>query len=139
MDWILLAILSAFFASLVAVFGKIGINNIDSTLATTIRVLIMAGFLTLISTVAGKFRLIGTINSKALLFIVLSGIAGAISWLFYFLALKRGPVSSVAALDRLSVAFVLIIAVLFLHEGFTWKSSLGAVLVTLGAVLMSLR
>ena len=139
MDWIIFAILSAVFASLVAIFGKIGIAGIDSTLATSVRAIVMAVFLTLVSFSLGKFKLLHTIGSKALTFIVLSGIAGAISWLFYFVALKRGPASSVAALDRLSVVFVLILAIFFFQEQLTWKSALGGALLTLGAILMTVK
>jgi transporter family protein len=138
-SWILFAILSAVSAALVAVFGKVGISNIDSTLATTVRAIVMAVFLFVVSLSLGKLELLKTINYKALLFITLSGLAGALSWLFYFFALKNGPASGVAALDRLSVVFVLILAVLFLGEDLTWKSGLGAALLTAGAVLMSLR
>ena len=139
MDWIIFALLSAVFASLVAIFGKIGIANVDSTLATSVRAVVMTVFLAVTSFSLGKLKLLHTINGKALTFIVLSGIAGAISWLFYFVALKRGPASSVAALDRLSVVFVFLLAILFLNEQFTWKSALGGVLLTLGVILMTVK
>ncbi|MEK7195074.1 MAG: EamA family transporter [Patescibacteria group bacterium] len=138
-SWIFFAILSAVFAALVAIFGKIGISGIDSTLATTVRAVIMAAFLVAASLALGKAKLLSSINDKALAFIALSGIAGAMSWLFYFFALKKGPASGVAALDRLSVVFVLIFAVLALGESLTWKSGIGAVLIAAGAILMSLR
>lgn len=139
MSWILLATLSAIAAALVAIFGKIGIENIDSTLATTVRSVVMAAFLVIASLSLGKFKLLSTIDSKALTFIVLAGIAGALSWLFYFLALKNGPASGVIALDRLSVVFVLILALIFLGESLTWKTGIGAILITIGAILMALR
>ena len=138
-SWIFFAILSAVFAALVAIFGKIGISGIDSTLATTVRAVIMSAFLVATSLALGKAKLLSSINDKALTFIALSGIAGAMSWLFYFFALKKGPASGVAALDRLSVVFVLIFAVLALGESLTWKSGIGAVLIAAGAILMSLR
>lgn len=134
-----MAILSAIFAALVAIFGKIGIQNIDSTLATTVRAIIMALFLVTTSLLLGKAKFLSSIDHKALLFLIFSGIAGACSWLFYFFALKTGPASGVAALDRLSVIFVLIAAVLFLGESITWKSGVGAVLLTIGAILMSIK
>lgn len=137
--WVIFAILSAVFAALVAIFGKVGISGIDTTLATTIRAIIMAVFLVLLTLVFGKFEHLNTFGSKAIVFIILSGIAGALSWLFYFFALKNGPASGVAALDRLSVVFVLIFAVLFLSEKFGVKSLLGVVLFTLGAILLSLN
>ena len=137
--WILFALLSAIFAALVAIFGKIGIKNIDSTLATTVRAVIMAGFLVVTSFFLGKADLLKTIDNKALLFIAFSGIAGALSWLCYFFAIKNGPVSGVAALDRLSVVFVLVFAVLVLGDHLTWKSGIGAILLTLGASLMTMK
>lgn len=134
-----MAIFSAISAALVAIFGKIGIQNIDSTLATTIRALVMALFLLTASVLLGKMKLFSTIDNKTLLFLILSGVAGALSWLFYFFALKIGPASGVAALDRLSVVFVLVLAVLFLGESLTWKSGIGASLLTVGAILMSMK
>ena len=136
-SWIILALLSALFASLVAILGKIGLGNIDTTLATTIRSIIMAIFLVVVTLSLGKFNL-DKIETKALFFITLSGIAGALSWLFYFGALKLGPPAGVAALDRLSVVFVLILAILFLGESLTWKAGIGALFVVLGAVLLAL-
>jgi transporter family protein len=137
--WIIYAIFSALFAALVAIFGKIGIAGLDSTLATTVRAVIMAVFLVVVSLFLGKTEFLSNITSKSFLFIVASAIAGALSWLFYFVALKNGPASGVAALDRLSVVFILLLALIFLGESLSWKSGLGAVLVTAGAILMSLR
>lgn len=137
--WILFSILSAIFAALVAIFGKIGITSVDTTLATAVRAVVMALFLVCVSLALGKGGLISSIGSKPLLFIVLSGVAGALSWLFYFFALKMGPTSAVAALDRLSVVFVLIFALIFLGEQFTLKSGIGALFVTIGAILMVLK
>lgn len=137
--WIIFALLSAFFAALVAIFGKIGIQQVDSTLATTVRSIVMAGFLVITSLILGKASLIGTIDKKALLYIVLSGIAGALSWIAYFIALKQGPATPVAALDRTSVVFVLLFSVLFLSEQLTWRTGLGAAFVALGAALMVIK
>lgn len=134
--WIIYALLSAFFAALVAIFGKIGLKGIDTTFATTLRSVIMAAFLVMTSLALGKLDFHTSLGGKALTFIVLSGIAGALSWLFYFSALKNGPASGVAALDRLSVVFVLALALLFLGEHLTWKNGLGAFLIALGAILM---
>ncbi len=138
-SWIIFALLAAVFAALVAILGKIGIQNIDSTLATTVRSIIMAGFLTVSALVFGKAKLLTTIDSKALLFIAASGIAGALSWLTYFIALKTGPAPGVAALDRLSVVFVLLLSAVFLAEQITWKTGLGALLITAGAILMTVK
>jgi bacterial/archaeal transporter family protein len=137
--WIVPALLSAIFAALVAVLAKFGLQGIDSTLATTVRSVVMAIFLLMTSLLLGKGSLLSTLNGKSLTFIVLSGIAGALSWLAYFFALRTGPASAIAALDRLSVVFVLVFSVLFLAEQLTWKSGLGALLITAGAILMTVR
>ncbi|MDO8572185.1 MAG: EamA family transporter [bacterium] len=137
--WIIYALLSAFFAALVAIFGKIGLKGIDATFATTLRSIIMAAFLVITSLALGKLDFHTQLGGKAFTFIALSGIAGALSWLFYFSALKNGPASGVAALDRLSVVFVLALALLFLGEQFTWKSSIGAFLIAAGAILMVIQ
>ena len=139
MNWIVYAILSAVAAALVAIFGKIGISKVDSTLATSVRAVVMAAFLLLVAASLGKFKLLHTIDRSALTYIILSGVAGAISWLFYFFALRHGPTSGVAALDRLSVVFVFILALLFLKEHYHWWTVVGAGLLTTGAILMSLR
>ena len=136
-SWIIYALLSAVCAALVAIFGKIGISHVDTTLATTIRSIIMAMALILATLSLGKFDL-SKIDNKAFLFIILSGLAGALSWFFYFGALKTGPATGVVALDRLSVVFVLVLAVLFLGEALTWKTGLGALLVSIGAILLAL-
>jgi transporter family protein len=138
LSWIVLGLLSAIFAALVAIFGKIGVSHLDSTLATTIRSIVMSLFLIIISFSIGSFQLIKTIDNQALLFIILAGISGALSWLFYFLALKLGPVSGVAALDKLSIVFVLIFVFLFLGEKLALYKFLGALLMTIGAILMIL-
>ncbi len=136
-SWIIYALLSAVCAALVAIFGKIGISHVDTTLATAIRSVVMAIALVLAALSLGKFDL-SKIDNKALFFIILSGLAGALSWFFYFSALKNGPATGVVALDRLSVVFVLVLAVPFLGEALTWKTVLGALLVSIGAILLAL-
>jgi len=136
--WIIYALLSAFFAALVAIFGKMGLQNADTTLATAIRAVIMAAFLIVAALLSGSFSCLNDLNSKALQLIALSGLAGAMSWLFYFLALKNGPATGVVALDRLSIIFVVIFALIFLGEKITWQSGAGAILIVIGAVLISL-
>ena len=138
MSWIVFALLSAFFASLVAIFGKMGIGNIDTTLATTVRSAIMFLFLLVITLFSGLFNNVKQIDMKSLGIIALSAIAGALSWLFYFYALKKGPASGVAALDRLSVVFVVVLAFLILGENLTLKSVAGAILITIGAILFAM-
>jgi bacterial/archaeal transporter family protein len=137
--WILYGLLSAVFAALVAIFGKIGISKVDSTLATTIRAIIMALFLFFISLSAGKFSMLNTLQSKPLKYIFLSGIAGAVSWLFYFLALKTGPATAVSALDRLSLVFILVLSSLILGESLTIRSLVAVILIISGAILLVLK
>ncbi len=132
----LFALVGAVFAALVAIFGKIGLQGIDTTLATTVRAVIMAVFLVIVSLGLGKINFAALPQGRALLFITLSGIAGALSWLAMFAALKMGPAPSVSAIDRTSVVFVLFFSVLFLGTQFTWKATLGAALIVAGAILM---
>jgi len=139
--WLIFAFLSAIFAACVAIFGKLGLKDIDSTLATTIRGIIMAFFLFIVSFSLGKFRgfSFSSMSSKDWFLIIFAGISGALSWLFYFFALKNGQASSVVAVDRLSIVFVVVLAVLFLGEGLSWKLALGSVLMVIGAILISLK
>jgi len=136
--WLLFAFLSAFFAALVAVFGKLGLEKVDSTAATMARAGIMFLFLLLAVILSGKITALDGIQGRAWIFIILAGVAGAVSWLFYFWALRQGPASHVAAIDRLSIIFVVIMAVLFLGEKFDWKHGAGALLMLGGAVLLAL-
>jgi len=138
MNWILYALGSAIFAALVAIFGKIGLKGVDSTLATTVRAAVMALFLIIITLSLKKFSGIESLLGKPIIFIVLSGIAGALSWLLYFFAIKTGPVSGVVAIDKSSVLFAIILAALFLGESFTVKTVLGGVLILGGVLLVAL-
>ncbi|MCW9054738.1 MAG: EamA family transporter [Candidatus Pacebacteria bacterium] len=139
--WAIYAFISAITAALVAIFAKMGLKDIDSTLATTVRAIIMAGFLIIVSFFLKKFDgfSLTSFGGKEWLLIFLAGIAGALSWLFYFLALKTGTASGVVAIDRMSIVFVVILAALFLGEGFGWKAVIGALLMTGGAILITLR
>ncbi len=135
------ALLSAIFASFVAILGKLGLKEIDSTLATTVRSIIMAGFLLLVSLSLGKFAgfSFNSLNGKQWLLIAGSGIAGALSWLFYFFALKTGNASVVSAIDRLSLIFVVILAAIFLGEHLSWRVALGALSMVAGTLLIVLK
>jgi len=140
MSWLLLALLSAFFAALVAIFAKIGLEQFDANTATAIRAVIMAIFLLMVIGLQGKFHDIKPIlaNQKALTFIVLSGVAGALSWLCYFAALKTGKVSQIVPIDRLSVVFALLLALILLKESVSLTAGIGAVLIVLGGILVAL-
>jgi len=133
--YILFALASAVSAALVAIFGKIGLSKVDTTLATAVRAVVMAVLLVLTALVLKKWNL-STLDNKAYLYIFLAGLAGATSWFFYFLALKYGPATAVAAIDRLSVVFVILLAAVFLGESLTAKSIIGGALIVAGALLL---
>ncbi len=138
--WLIYALLSALTAALVAIFGKIGLQNLDANTATAIRAVIMALFLVGVVVVQGKLNLVSEVlaNRKALLFIVLSGVAGALSWLFYFLAIRNGNVSQVAPIDKLSVVFAVILAVILFGEKISFMAAGGVALITAGALMVAL-
>lgn len=129
---------SAVAAALVAIFGKIGLKEVDPTLATIIRGVFMAAVLVLAGFLFRKYEglTLASLSGKAWLFIFLSALAGALSWLLYFIALKTGPAGAVAVIDKFSVVFVLLFAALFLGEAITYKSALGIVLTVIGALLI---
>lgn len=134
--WILYGLLAGLSAAFVAIFGKLGVKGLDSTLATTVRSGIMFAFLVAVSVLLRKTPLLATLDRRAVLWITASGVAGALSWLWYFLALKTGPVKGVASLDRLSIVWAVLLAALFLGEGFGWKTVLGLLLIGSGAVFL---
>lgn len=138
--WLIYALLSAVTAALVAIFGKIGLQHLDANTATAVRAVVMALFLVGVVVVQGKLSLISTIlaDKKALAFIVLSGVAGALSWLFYFMAIKTGDVSRVAPIDKLSVVFAVLLAVVLFGEKVSLISGLGVALITAGALMVAL-
>lgn len=141
MSWLVFAFLSAVCAALVGIFGKIGLQNIDANSATAVRAIIMALFLLIIVAIEGNLSKIPSIISdkKNFLFIVLSGIAGATSWLFYFLALKAGKVTQVAPIDKLSVVLAALIAIIFLGEKISVINGVGIGLITIGVILAALH
>lgn len=138
--WLVYALLSAISAAMVAVFGKMGLQHLDANTATAIRAVIMALFLVGVVVVQGKLNLISEIieNRKALFFIALSGIARALSWLFYFMAIKNGQVSQVAPIDKLSVVFAVIFAVILFGEKISMIAAGGVALITVGALMVAL-
>ena len=136
--WFVFALLSAVFAALTSILAKIGIDGVNSNLATAIRtavVLVMAwGMVFLTGTQSG----ISGIGRRSWLFLILSGLATGASWLCYYRALQVGEASKVVPIDKMSVVITLILAFVFLHETFTWKSAVGAVLITVGTLIMVL-
>lgn len=138
--WLIYTLLSAATAALVAVFGKIGLHSVDANTATAVRVIIMAIFLILVVVYEGKLDKFAEVitNKRAILYITLSGIAGALSWLFYFIALKKGKVSQVASVDKLSVVIAVILSFIFLKEKLALIGIVGVLLIAVGAILVSL-
>jgi bacterial/archaeal transporter family protein len=137
-DWRLFAIGSAFFAALTAIFGKVGVAEINSDLATFLRTLVILLVAALLICVRHEWQRPDSLSTKGVLFLVLSGVATGLSWLCYYRALQTGPASRVAPIDKLSVILVVLFAVCFLGERLTWKVGLGGALITAGAVLMIL-
>ncbi|WP_461615135.1 EamA family transporter [Clostridium sp. Marseille-QA1073] len=139
--WIVYSLLSAIFAALVAIFGKIGLTKLDANSATAIRAIVMAIFTTLVVFFQGKFSEVSKIleDKRALLFIILSGTAGALSWIFYFTAIKTGKVAEVSVLDKTSAVMAAILAFLILGEKINKTSILGLALMTIGAILVVLK
>ena len=136
--WFILALLSAVFAALTSILAKIGIDGVNSNLATAIRtavVLVMAwGMVFLTNTQGG----ITDISKKSWIFLILSGLATGASWLCYYKALQIGEASKVVPIDKLSVVITLVLAFVFLHEKFTPKSFIGCILIGLGTLIMVL-
>lgn len=135
MNWIFYAILSALFASLVAIFGKIGIKGVDSNLAVAIRTVIIVIFAWGIVWLQGNAADIFKISKYSYFFIILSAIATGLSWLFYYKALQLGEASRVAPIDKLSVALTILLAFMFLGERPTYGNVLGGLLVTAGVLV----
>lgn len=137
-NWIIYAISSAFFASLVAIFGKIGIQGVDSNLAVAIRTAIIVVFAWGIVWIQGNVGDLWKISGHSYLFIILSAIATGLSWLFYYKALQLGEASKVAPIDKLSVGLTIILALLFLGEKPTPGNILGGSLVVAGVLVTAL-
>jgi bacterial/archaeal transporter family protein len=137
MNWLSYALLSAALAGLVPIFGKVGVSGIDSTLATTVRAAIMFSALFALVLLGGTVRGVMALDARALAFIILSGLAGAGSWLCYFRALQLGDALRVAPIDRLSGAVTLILAALLLHERASVGVWLGTGLMLIGALIVA--
>lgn len=136
--WFVFALLSAIFAALTSILAKIGIDGVNSNLATAIRTVIVVimswGMVFLTHAQSG----ITEISKKSWLFLILSGLATGASWLCYYRALQMGEASKVVPIDKLSVVFTLVLAFVFLHEEFTIKSLAGCILIGIGTVIMVL-
>ena len=136
--WQLYAVLAAVFASLTAIFAKVGVKDVDANLATAIRVSCILVLTWGIVLVTGTDKEIKNVQPVTLCFLVLSAIATGLSWLFYFKALQLGPVSKVAPIDKLSVAITIALSILFLHEPASVKTILGGLLIVVGSLVLLL-
>lgn len=136
--WWLYALLSALFAALTAIFAKIGIKNVNTDLATAIRTVVILFLAWGIAYFRGGTNTIQSLTKQNYTFLILSGIATGLSWIFYFKALQLGKVSQVAPVDKLSVAIAIIFSIVFLGEVLTWKMALGAALIITGTIVLIL-
>ncbi|GLK82150.1 EamA family transporter [Ancylobacter defluvii] len=138
-SWLFWAVLSAGFAALTAIFGKIGVENVGADFATFIRTLVILAAISLILTASGGWQAITSISPRSGLFLVLSGLATGLSWVCYFRALRIGDAARVAPVDKLSVVLVAVFGVIFLGEKLSGPNWLGVALIAGGAVLVAYK
>lgn len=136
--WWIFALLSAFFAALTTIFAKIGVQNVSSNLATAIRTIIILVIAWGIVFARGEWSGISTLSNRTVLFLVLSGVATGLSWIFYFRALQLGEASRVAPIDKSSLVMTIVLAAIFLGEALSWKIVLGGALIVAGTFVLIL-
>lgn len=136
--WFIFALGSAVFAALTSILAKIGIDGVNSNLATAIRTMVVVGMAWIMVFLTNSQGGIFTIGKKSWLFLILSGLATGASWLCYYKALQIGEASKVVPVDKLSVVITLALAFIFLHEKFTAKSLIGCILITAGTMFLAL-
>ena len=136
--WLIMAIGSAVFAALTSILAKIGIQGVNSNLATAIRTVVVVAMSWGMVFLTNAQKGIGQISQRSWLFLILSGLATGASWLCYYKALQLGEASKVVPIDKMSVVITLVLAFVFLHEQFTAKSLIGAILLTAGTLVMVL-
>jgi transporter family protein len=139
LSWVFWALLSAGFAALTAIFAKVGIENVNSDFATFIRTMVILLVAALIVYATGNWQQPSSVSTKTWVFLILSGAATGASWICYFRALKLGDAARVAPIDKLSVVFVSVFAMLFLGERLALPNWLGVILIACGAVLVAYR
>ncbi len=138
MTWLVWSLLSALFAAMTAILAKLGVEHIDSNLATAVRTTVVVVFTWLIAFANRQPNSFAAFNGKSWLFLTLSGCATGLSWLCYFRALQLGQASRVAPIDKLSVVLVILFAVIFLGERLTWGKGIGVILIAAGAIAVAL-
>ena len=136
--WVIFALASAAFAAATAIFGKLGVSALNSNLATLIRTIVILVMIAVVVTVRREWQPLNSLSPFAIGMLVVSALATGASWLCYYYALKWGPASRVAPLDKLSVVLVIVASILFLKEPLTWKVALGGALVATGVVVLAL-
>ena len=136
--WWLFALLSAIFAALTSILAKIGIEGVNSNLATAVRTVVVVAMAWLMVVITNTQSGITEISRKSWIFLILSGLATGASWMCYYKALQMGDASKVVPIDKLSVVITLVLAFIFLHEEFTVKAAIGSVLITIGTLVMVL-
>lgn len=137
--WILYGLLAGITAALMTIAAKIGLKTVDPTFATAIRSLFMAGYMLLVVSATGKWSHFSSLDARGWRWIALAAAFGAASWLFYFLGLQAGSATRLAALDRLSLPFIVLLSYLVLHEVPTTKGVIGAIVTTIGILLMTIK
>ena len=138
MNWQFWAVLSAVFAGITAVLAKVGVKDVDSNLATAIRTVVILPLTAAILFLTGEWRPTERLSGKAVLMLVLSGVATGLSWLCYNRALQTGPASLVAPIDKLSVALAIVLAWLLLGEPVSWRAALGGLLIVAVVIILAL-
>nr|BDT29902.1 EamA family transporter [Bacteriovorax sp. HI3] len=136
--WLIFALGSAFFAGLTALFGKMGVENVNSNMATFVRTIVILFVSASIITMNSEWQRVDKFSSRTIIFLVLSGIATGLSWLCYYRALQLGHVAQVASVDKLSVAFAIVLSSLILGENLTWQTALGCLLIISGSIVIAL-
>lgn len=136
--WFILALLSAVFAALTSILAKVGIDGVDSTLATAVRTVVIVAMAWAMVFITDAQSGLTEISRKSWVFLILSGLATGASWLCYYKALQIGDVSKVVPVDKLSIVFTLVLSFVFLHEKFTPKSIIGTLLIAAGTLIMVL-
>lgn len=136
--WWIYALLSAFFAALTTIFAKIGLENVDANLATAVRTVVIVFIAWGLVIAQGNLSQIATMSTRSLIFLVISGLATGLSWIFYFQALQLGKAAQVAPIDKTSVVMVILFSAIFLHEPLTFKVIVGGCLIAIGTLVLVL-
>jgi transporter family protein len=134
--WLVYGMGAAFFAGLTALFGKMGVENINSNMATFIRTIVVLVVSAIFLSITSDWQRVDKLSTRTVIFLILSGIATGLSWLCYYHALKNGAVAQVAAVDKLSIIFAIVLAAIFLGESLTWYTVCGGILIAAGCIVM---